>query len=410
MTHEAVARALDPRGPHLIAEWTRGRMDALAHDATRSIWREVAAYQQYADLSLFSEVEAHCRQVIGVYVTSVRDCRYPSPRDFPWTQRHAMRRVDLGIGLSDFLRAFRVGQIKLWDDIMSGVDEQSLSADTALQVVGQVLRTIEVGSSVAAETYLEAQQYQLADSARLARDLLEDLLTGNPPTVPERRAALQEVGIDEGTPLLVMVATLPEIDTQDRELRRHIRRALTGTGLGLIVSRHDEVVAVLPVGRGGSGPVVESVRAAVASLAGGGVFARAGVSAAHDGFAAVPDAYEEARLALQSLAGPGVRSMAEMSTLDLLVHSQEGLGRMVPPEVRGFIEEDLATGAVLVDTLSAYVAHDLNARLTAMHLQHHVNTVYYRLGRIAERTGRDVRSAEDLIDLLLAVRLLRAER
>lgn len=74
-----------------------------------------------------------------------------------------------------------------------------------------------------------------------------------------------------------------------------------------------------------------------------------------------------------------------------------------------FVEEDLATGGILVDTLSTYVSHDLNAKLTAMHLHVHANTVYYRLDRIAERTGCDVRRVEDLIDLLLAVRLVRAE-
>jgi DNA-binding PucR family transcriptional regulator len=44
-----------------------------------------------------------------------------------------------------------------------------------------------------------------------------------------------------------------------------------------------------------------------------------------------------------------------------------------------------------------------------MHLHVHANTVYYRLDRIAERTGCDVRRVEDLIDLLLAVRLIGAE-
>jgi sugar diacid utilization regulator len=77
--------------------------------------------------------------------------------------------------------------------------------------------------------------------------------------------------------------------------------------------------------------------------------------------------------------------------------------------VRAFVEEDLATGGILVETLSTYVSHDLNAKLTAMHLHVHANTIYYRLDRIAERTGCDVRRVEDLIDLLLAVRLIRAE-
>ena len=35
----------------------------------------------------------------------------------------------------------------------------------------------------------------------------------------------------------------------------------------------------------------------------------------------------------------------------------------------------------------------------------HVNTAHYRLGRIAEKTGCDLRRLSDVIDLLIAVRL-----
>ena len=106
-----------------------------------------------------------------------------------------MRRVELGITLSDFMKAFRVGQLTLWDDILAGVNEWPSTKDAALLLVNQVMRTIEVGSTAAAEAYLEAQQYQLADSARLARDLLEDLLAGQPPTVEERQLALAQMGL-----------------------------------------------------------------------------------------------------------------------------------------------------------------------------------------------------------------------
>ena len=36
----------------------------------------------------------------------------------------------------------------------------------------------------------------------------------------------------------------------------------------------------------------------------------------------------------------------------------------------------------------------------------HVNTIYYRIDRISERTGLDLRRLDEVIELLLAVRLL----
>lgn len=408
MTDGTVALAGEARSADKLAQWVRRRESVIAHDATNSIWHQVPAYGDRADAGLRDEVEAHCRQVFAAFLASVTERRHPLRSDFPWSGQHAMRRVELGITLSDFMKAFRVGQLTLWDDILAGVNEWPSTKDAALLLVSQVMRTIEVGSTAAAEAYLEAQQYQLADSARLARDLLEDLLAGKPPTVEERQLALAQMGLADDGPLVALVATLPS-KLVGAQQRARLRAALTVAGRGMVVARHHEVVALLPVGASGPARVVDGVRTAVVSLLADGILTSVGLSCVRTGFHEIPWAYEDARTAMDSLLGrPGVRAMDEMSTLDLLISSQKN-ARLVPPEVRAFVEEDLATGGILVETLSTYVSHDLNAKLTAMHLHVHANTIYYRLDRIAERTGCDVRRVEDLIDLLLAVRLIRAE-
>lgn len=53
----------------------------------------------------------------------------------------------------------------------------------------------------------------------------------------------------------------------------------------------------------------------------------------------------------------------------------------------------------------AYAAADLNAKAAAEELLIHVNTAHHRLGRIAEKTGCDLRRLSDAIDLLIAIRL-----
>jgi DNA-binding PucR family transcriptional regulator len=69
------------------------------------------------------------------------------------------------------------------------------------------------------------------------------------------------------------------------------------------------------------------------------------------------------------------------------------------------VAEDRENGGHLIDTLLAYAESDLNAKAAAERLLIHVNTAHYRLGRIAERTGCDLRRLPDVIDLLIAVRL-----
>lgn len=117
----------------------------------------------------------------------------------------------------------------------------------------------------------------------------------------------------------------------------------------------------------------------------------------------VPKAY-----ARDGLAGcGGVLALSSLSTFNHLVLSNEGTARrLIDPKIRQFIEEDLAAGGSYIDTINAYVASDLNAKVAAELLHLHVNTAYYRLERIAERTGLDLRKLPEVIDLLVAVRLL----
>ncbi|MDP3891078.1 CdaR family transcriptional regulator [Nocardioides sp.] len=411
MVQELYAVEAEAHGVDVLADWVRERTDTIAEAATDAIWQEVAAYAALADTSLRAEVAAHCRQVFTGFLASMRERRHPTAADFPWTAEHAMRRVSLGIGLSDFMQAFRIGQIALWDHILMGVREHPGTKDAALSMVHQVMRGVEVASTAAAEAYLEAQQHTVADSARLARDLLEDLLAGRPPTVTARLATLTATGLDDDVPLVVAAGCVPEPeDAADRQLLGALRAALVVRGQGLVVVRQDELVAVLPA----SAPeaqLIADLEEACTGLAGVGVFPSLGVSTVRRGLDSVPGAYDEARLALGSLEGePGVRSLSSLSTLDFLVHSHGVTARrLVRPEVRAFVLEDLAAGGTFLDTLRSYVASDLNAKVAAVALHVHANTVYYRLERIAERTGCDIRRVEELIDLLLAVRLVRSE-
>jgi DNA-binding PucR family transcriptional regulator len=122
----------------------------------------------------------------------------------------------------------------------------------------------------------------------------------------------------------------------------------------------------------------------------------------------VPQAYREARVAREALAGcGGVLDLSSVSTFNYLVLSNdETARRLIDPKIRQFVEEDLAAGGSYIETINAYVSSDMNAKVAAELLHLHVNTAYYRLERIAERTGLDLRKLPEVIDLLVAVRLL----
>jgi sugar diacid utilization regulator len=326
----------------------------------------------------------------------------------------AKRRVEQGISLADFLQAFRIGQFTLWQGVLEAVGDDPEARDAALSVVAQLMHLIEVGSTLAAEAYLEAQQYRLAENDRVRRDLLEDLLARRDPSAGPRQATLRGVGLQPDTSLLVVSAaaiTPLENDHGLREAAATLQRRSRNRGApGLAVVRQDEIVAVVPVPRIGAGAIVTHLGRARADLQRRQVRLAVGVSTVYAGIREVPEAYAEAYGARSALGGtPGMVTLPQLSSFDhLTLREDETARRIIAPEVRRFVEEDIAAGSGLVDTLVECAACDLNAKTAARRLHLHANTAYYPPHRIAEKTGCDVRRFSDVIELLIAIRLLRA--
>ena len=92
------------------------------------------------------------------------------------TREQATRRVGQGISLADFLQAFRVGQLTLWQGVLDAACDDPGPARPPCRRGERIMHVIELGSTVAAEAYVEAQQHVLAEHDRFRRDLIEDLL------------------------------------------------------------------------------------------------------------------------------------------------------------------------------------------------------------------------------------------
>ena len=60
---------------------------------------------------------------------------------------------------------------------------------------------------------------------------------------------------------------------------------------------------------------------------------------------------------------------------------------------------------MLIATLRAYAEADVNVKVAAALLFVHPNTARYRLAKIEERTGLDLRRFADVQELLIAVRI-----
>jgi hypothetical protein len=384
---EQIAAALEARSEEII--------DAGVA-AIRAKIPVYAAMDERGVADVRAHVATHQRQI----VCAMR--RPPEREDFEFVAVHAARRARNGIPLPDFLQAFRTYHAVVWSALMEIVEEHGLSGRATLEAARPVMDYIDLAATRAGEAYVDAQQLLLAEGDRVRRDLLDNLLAGRPPGSAARVAAARAAGIEAGKRLVLVVA-LP-VDRDEDEFAIRARAAalaapLTAALAPLTVVRGGEIVIVGAPGEGGLRQRLEPASEGLA----------VGVGTLQDSLEGLPDAYEEASLALRHVpAAGGVVSLPDMSAFDYLtLRDDDTARRMVDPVVERFVREDLEKGGALCDTLLAYAAADLNAKEAAEKLFVHFNTAHYRLGKIEERTGRDMRRLADVVDLVIAIRLAR---
>jgi hypothetical protein len=401
-----------PSRPELaqLADAIEADLDQIAAAAADAVEAHVAGYRRADDPTLMPQVVRHAREVFSTLVICLREDRTPQPQDLPATPSAALSRVSHGISLADFLRASRIATIQFWNRLVPLLGPQASPALIA-RAVYLLLQVQDLSSSTGAEALLEAEQFRTADRDRLHRDVVEDLLEGRPPSIGPRRGILDAAGLRQEV-AYVVASVQPVQAIDDPELLGRIRSAARlaegRTAGGLLVVRHDEVVGLFPTNDAGT-VLADGLRAAHQELRRADVDVRAGISTPQVGWENVARGHREACTARDSVgAGGGVCRVSAMSALNYLtLREDETARRLIDARVRSFVEDELASGGVYLETLDTYVDANLNAKVAAERLGVHVNTAYYRLDRIAERTGQDLRNFQAVLDLVVAVRLLR---
>lgn len=414
MPNESAESAFrDEKGRERLAGIIDEALPDIARAAASRVFEEVASYAASpAKEDLRGDITTHCLHVFRLFTRSLVEDREPRAEEFSLTVDQAMRRVTQAISLPDFLRAFRVTQITLWESIRDLLEHDVSLRLAAFDAMGHMMDVIEVGTTAAAEAYLEAERFLIADAARATRDLVEDLLAGNLPRTGLRRAALKTAGLSSGGSFTVLVGRVVRFTGERHTLARVMGRAATNYPDGLLTMRRNEIIGVLPVRQPrGVNDVLTHLSSVAEDLRPHNVELALGLSTTQTGLPAVPQGYEEAKLALQYLRGkPGMQALEHLTAFDYLISRKDEVAwRLIPERVRRFVDEDLAGDRVYIDTLNAYVEADLNAKAAAEALFVHSNTAYHRLDRIAERTGLDLRSFRAVLDLLVAINLRTAQ-
>ena len=396
----------------MLCDTLDARLDELADAATQLILAEIPSYRD-ATPALRDDVRAHVLSHLRISLSTFSEARPVTREELLFVRGHAAKRVG-NIPIAEFVNAFYVGERVLWEAALASAHDDD-SRRAALVFASHLPRYFEVATTHAAEVYIEAEEQLAATGERVRRDLLEDLVAGMPLAGGPRMDAARAAGLEPGIPCLaVSAAATPTPDDESllRSAATALARAIGGVLAPLTVVRHGKIDLVARAPGRGADDMRQRLERAQHRLEGGGLSLSIGVSTVVNGLDQIADAYREAELARASLdSAPGVVALTGMSAFDYLTLRRDPTAsRLIPAPIQEFVDEDIRQGGVLIATLSAYVASDLNARRAAEQLHIHVNTAHYRLGKIAERTGCDLHRFGDLAEILIAARFVPTPR
>jgi hypothetical protein len=386
------------------------RIDELTELAVAAMRAEIPAYRDREE-RFYDDVRDQVSRHYRVKLSAFLEERTITPEDVAFVRGAASRRARAGLGLEDYVNAFRVGQQVFWAEVVDSAGDSATGHEAALALALPLMRYCDLASTQAARAYVDFQRYVVADADRERRDLLEHVLAGELPTPGPLLHAAQAHGISADARLMVVTAVVVD-PAQDADAPQVASAVIASAGLQetktLVVVRQGEIVALLAlVADSAPAELCDRIDALQVRLCHEGIALAMGVSTVAAGVAEIPRAYREAAAALEGVGERGgVAALARLSPFEYLaLRSDDTARRLVDPRLRAFLDEDRRRGRALTATIRAFAAADLNLRVAAERLQVHPNTAQYRLRCIVERSGRNPRRLADLLDLLVAIAL-----
>lgn len=383
---------------------------AALHDA---VIAEIPAFSASANPDvlprLAEHVRAHVDEVCRLFATG-------SPGDFAFVREHARQRAEQRFPLEVTLHAYRCGHRVLSQWLRSTVTE-TLSTGTEKAVAAVADFSIEYTNAVsviAAADYVAATRALAEAEGNQRTEILSILLSGYDEADGRVARLLKRAGyLEQRQAYCVVLAqstNASEMENPDRAQRiiEAIGDALAGSSIRMLAGVRDNLVtAVLSDLRRQSGwtaPRSTLARRVQGLLQVLGPAVVVGISADHPSTAYIAKARREAETALD-FAGVSTRVQLfdGLPVRSLLVRSGAEEIRTRPPQwLNELIEADQHSRGALLATLRALADADMNVQQAARQMGKHANTLYARIERIREITGRDGQHYHDLTELLLA--------
>jgi hypothetical protein len=272
--------------------------------------------------------------------------------------------------------------------------------------------------SVLAEAHAVEKGLIVAQSTRSYVRLIDDLLGGIQPRDAESQRLCKLCGIRPGAPMAVAVArplnsaSGGHVDDEIslRSFVRLIEQMLPPAVFGKLVDiRNGEVRTIICSEADTARGFLQALRRdGFARRARNGQASRVGLSLDAVEVTGLPQALDEARLAVQfATAAQPIMHFSDIDLPELLVRQADQIAvRLIPEWARRFNSNEDDSLRQLAKTIRVFADCSFNVKQTAQRLNVHTNTVYFRLKRIRELTKINPRTYSGTSFLLTALRLL----
>lgn len=362
----------------VIADAATDALEAITDRAVRRILEVARSYQDTGAVDV-ADLSRSVRTHIETVLCCLREDRLLDESEIDVRRGLGVRRAQQGMPVTDVMRAFRLGYVELWEELLAIAHRLGAAAESQLlQSASIVWTTLDQISSAVAEGHREATERAELDVRRLALAFVAGLRR-YPAGLDDTARQARELGLSPDGPYLVAVFT---------------GSALRPDGL-VVEGAHSTVVIRQPAGDPASAELALAKELAASGLGHVGI----GMTGSGIAGAAAGLGQAEGALAL-SLRGDNPVVFREEWLLCLVLGQLTDVQGVLGPAI-----DLLRTDDSLRQTLSAYVRSRGQLATAAAELFVHPNTVAYRIGRIAERTGIDARTGPGAPIAWLAMRL-----
>ncbi|MFC4585765.1 PucR family transcriptional regulator [Sphaerisporangium corydalis] len=339
-------------------------------------------------------------------------------RDIAFARQMAGRRAEQGLPMDSLMRMYRLAAQVTWAGFVELIEREHPELLGALvRTATHVWHAIDRQALMAAETYRRREKELLGRSNERVNALLDDLLEGSGDAAVARSAAAALDLPERGRYAVVTIRLPARHDHYGHRPGQGCPSCQGGLGgpasarnahpgaLGpmrlLWRMRTQHEVAVVALGDGTLDELVEGMTPVV--------YGPAGVSPVVGGLGELATARRLAELAMRTCSGCG----PEVARLDgrlpsaLVVSQPELAGRLTTEVLGSLLALDPADREVLLATLSAWLRCEGSAARAAGQLYCHRNTVFNRIRRVEQLTGRSVSRPRDIVELALALEAVR---